>query len=410
MTNPAGRLPATLAGPVTSTGSAPAMPAAGWEVLRSFVAQFAVAQFVLAGEPISKARARFTKQFSKVRTYTPEKTKEGERLVAEAFKSAYPNWRVDGDGAYGVLLHFHAETFQRRDVDNLTKLVLDACNGIVWDDDAQVAEVHARVERGVSSARTEVLIYSAHPSGLPPSSLCEGCGKRFRLYRSWTARRFCSTKCSQDAQRRPPSICAGCGKKFRIGPYTSPRQYCTPTCRQRHATVCALTCVECTQPFKSWSSQEPTVAACSPECRRRYWAKNPIREAKGRCDYCGGPTSRKEYSRCRPCRAGDGTGAKRSPSSPQDPRSITRTGQRTATRVHPGTVQDIDRKRRAFNFIVMSVRAGGNPTNNDIAEHLGIAALGLVRPIIDDLEAGGHLTRGKTKPYRFTILKPLPPR
>lgn len=50
------------------------------------------------------------------------------------------------------------------DVDNLTKAALDGCNGVIFDDDALVVEIHAYrmlVERG-SDQRTEIEVEEVH--------------------------------------------------------------------------------------------------------------------------------------------------------------------------------------------------------------------------------------------------------
>lgn len=50
---------------------------------------------------------------------------------------------------------------QKPDADNLLKLVLDACNGVVYADDAQVARMSI-AKRWAAEARTEVFIRE-HP-------------------------------------------------------------------------------------------------------------------------------------------------------------------------------------------------------------------------------------------------------
>ena len=74
----------------------------------------------------------------------------------------------------GVFAVFFCESFQRRDVDNMLKLILDALNGVVWKDDAQVTEVSGRVARGVSNPRTAVLLYRINSAGSIPTKACEG--------------------------------------------------------------------------------------------------------------------------------------------------------------------------------------------------------------------------------------------
>jgi len=122
-----------------------------------------IAEFEVPGEPVSKSRARFTKRGSKTVAYTPQKTKDGELRVAWAFRQACARLSLnptDREIAYRVESEFHSGTRQRRDVDNMTKLILDGLNGVAWVDDNQVLEIES-CKRYVprKSARTVVRVY-----------------------------------------------------------------------------------------------------------------------------------------------------------------------------------------------------------------------------------------------------------
>lgn len=67
-------------------------------------------------------------------------------------------WRLDGDMV--VTIDLHVTTARRFDLDNAAKLVLDALNGIAWDDDSQVSELHVRRVRA-DEAGTWVLVRRA---------------------------------------------------------------------------------------------------------------------------------------------------------------------------------------------------------------------------------------------------------
>lgn len=60
-----------------------------------------------------------------------------------------------------VTLHFYrprkttAQNFG--DIDNLAKAVLDACNGIIWQDDRQIEELHAFKHKGKGKIILEVI-------------------------------------------------------------------------------------------------------------------------------------------------------------------------------------------------------------------------------------------------------------
>jgi crossover junction endodeoxyribonuclease RusA len=45
-------------------------------------------------------------------------------------------------GSLAVSVDFYLPDRRRRDLDNLSKAVLDACNGVVWEDDQQVTQLH----------------------------------------------------------------------------------------------------------------------------------------------------------------------------------------------------------------------------------------------------------------------------
>lgn len=137
-----------------------------------------VARFTIEGEPVSKSRARFTKRGSKTRTYTPEKTRQAEEKVAWLFRQAARGHKPDPDSTYGVMALFFAGTRQRRDVDNMLKLILDGLNKVAWADDDQVVEVSGRKSfenRAPKRARTEVVVYRVG-TVYRPTATCEHCG------------------------------------------------------------------------------------------------------------------------------------------------------------------------------------------------------------------------------------------
>jgi Holliday junction resolvase RusA-like endonuclease len=382
------------------------LPASIWEMLRNLVREHLVAEFVVTGEPISKARARFTGSGSRVKAYTPEATKQGELMVEAAFRAAHPQWKMDQRGTFGVFVEFHAATFQRRDVDNMVKLVLDACNGVVWEDDAQVADVLARVERGGTDPRTAVIIYRAAPNGDRPERACSVCGQIFRVYPSSPDRRTCSRKCLDTTYvKARTTVCEGCNTLFDPGPHAARRKYCSPECRQKCTTVSAK-CAECAQQFRQWRSIARPPALCGPACRAIYWRKHPTKTRRGTCNACGAPTSRKDVSRCRACKLEASVGRERHPSPPAPVERRERIGATSVRRVT--TAEEAQQRlRRTFAFIATSLMAGKNPTLHDIGQHIGLRSQGSVRDIIQQLESLGCLSREKKKPFRFKVIRPL---
>lgn len=61
-----------------------------------------------------------------------------------------------GRGEVAVRVEVWRRTRQRCDVDNLAKQVLDGLNGVAWDDDSQVCDLH--VTRRYDRARPRVVV------------------------------------------------------------------------------------------------------------------------------------------------------------------------------------------------------------------------------------------------------------
>ena len=116
-------------------------------------------EFVVEGAPVAKARPRVVRG----RAYTPEATKGyEERVTARALNAmnlrglVMPSRRepVKADVSIGIPMpaswsgrrklreQCTAHT-QRPDVDNLVKVILDGCKGVVFTDDTQVFHVEA---------------------------------------------------------------------------------------------------------------------------------------------------------------------------------------------------------------------------------------------------------------------------
>ncbi len=111
-----------------------------------------VIEAVIHGDPQGKGRPRTTKTGH---VYTPARTRKAQdelagRLLAMRARPAPPGVEV------AMHMHFHLRTERRVDIDNLVKLVLDAANHVLFDDDSQIAALAATRVRASGRPRTEV--------------------------------------------------------------------------------------------------------------------------------------------------------------------------------------------------------------------------------------------------------------
>lgn len=115
--------------------------------------------FVIPGAAIGKGRPKFARRGNFVHTYTPEKTASYENLVklvaSEAMNARHPlktalqatiDVRVTPPAGWSQKKRLSAVLGEIRpttkpDADNIAKCILDACNGIAFEDDKQVCEL-----------------------------------------------------------------------------------------------------------------------------------------------------------------------------------------------------------------------------------------------------------------------------
>jgi len=102
--------------------------------------------------PLAKERPRATRNGH---VYTPKRTSDYEKAVASAYKGPL----FDASYTIEVCLEFSIEgttlvvsatknpdhkSSLRGDVDNYVKAILDALNGVAWQDDKQIIELTVR--------------------------------------------------------------------------------------------------------------------------------------------------------------------------------------------------------------------------------------------------------------------------
>jgi Holliday junction resolvase RusA-like endonuclease len=114
-------------------------------------------KFTVLGKPQGKARPRHTKQGH---TYTPQKTREYEELIAYEFiKQCKPNKDYTGAIKMRVCAYYEpAKSISKRkreellykpylfksDLDNTIKVICDALNKIAYKDDSQIYSIECK--------------------------------------------------------------------------------------------------------------------------------------------------------------------------------------------------------------------------------------------------------------------------
>lgn len=115
------------------------------------------------GEPFPKGRPRFTCIRNKPHVYTDAKTLAAEEELAWRFRCEMVGEPTQQDVA--LRAHFRVKS-KKSDLDNLVKTVLDAANGIVFNDDRQVVSIDATLERVTSNPSTYLSIQEVNVQGV----------------------------------------------------------------------------------------------------------------------------------------------------------------------------------------------------------------------------------------------------
>ena len=118
-----------------------------------------IATFTVPGNPKPKERPRF----GRGRGYTTEATRAAEARVASSFRDNLGlRHTIESPvtGPLRVRLRFFRDNMRRVDLDNLSKIPLDALNGLAWGDDSQIVSLIASKHLDRDSPRTEIELWT----------------------------------------------------------------------------------------------------------------------------------------------------------------------------------------------------------------------------------------------------------
>lgn len=124
--------------------------------------------FTVPGKPVGKGRPRAARRGKGITLYTPEKTATYESTIALVASQAMAGCPLI-TGPVGVVMRMtlpipmswskrkkaHAldgivMPTTKPDMDNVVKAIFDAINGVVWNDDVQVVDLHVIKRYGVT--------------------------------------------------------------------------------------------------------------------------------------------------------------------------------------------------------------------------------------------------------------------
>lgn len=94
--------------------------------------------------------------------FTPEKSRQAKEDLGWDLKAAAPHWKAPVGYKLGVQIVFAVKS-SAKDGDNMEKLVFDAFNGIIWEDDSQICECAWRkrsLNLGEKRGSTHLIVYA----------------------------------------------------------------------------------------------------------------------------------------------------------------------------------------------------------------------------------------------------------
>ena len=125
--------------------------------------QAGAVRIIVPGTPVPKARARTVTQGGRTHSYTPERTREWEEAVQWIAAQHRPPSPLRGPLAVAMTFYLPKPKRGKReypsvrpDIDNYCKAVMDALNGMVWQDDGQIVQLEASKRYGEPRAEIEI--------------------------------------------------------------------------------------------------------------------------------------------------------------------------------------------------------------------------------------------------------------
>jgi Holliday junction resolvase RusA-like endonuclease len=127
------------------------------------------AAFIIPGEPVAKGRPRVTRSGH---AYTPQKTRSYEAHIRDTWKKNFAHSASNSQPLMvSVVAYFPvpksvskkrragmegAPHTKRPDADNVAKSVLDALNGLAFEDDSAIHDLHVEKRYTLEEPRVEV--------------------------------------------------------------------------------------------------------------------------------------------------------------------------------------------------------------------------------------------------------------
>ena len=130
-------------------------------------------EFFLKIDSTPQARPRFN-PYSR-RAVDPQKSKDFKEALTYLVKSRFKRAPFTGELSVTVTIYRSAHKFKKGvsshsygDIDNHIKGIFDALNGVVWQDDSQITELHVK-----KALAAEPLIYIAVSNGNRQEAECQ---------------------------------------------------------------------------------------------------------------------------------------------------------------------------------------------------------------------------------------------